>query len=109
MLSISICPADVQVEKLNNAMKEGVLRMIMDEEGDTSATSTPGKPVNFTPRSSVSPATGSSGLSDYLSFALSCATGYQDSAAQDSSEIRWNPSSPPAASASGAHGRGGRR
>lgn len=85
-------------------MKEGVLRMIQEEEGEEMG----GQGVSFSTRASSksSPSSnrignGSGGgegggtLSDYLSFALSCATGYDQSAAQDSSGIRWNPTSPP--------------
>lgn len=85
----------VQVEKLNNAMKQGVLRMIQEEEGEAAAN----QGVNFGTKSgsASSPNSEGSSISDYLSFALSCATGY-DEPAHDSSGIRWNPTTPPATS-----------
>ena len=88
----------LQVEKLNSAMKEGVLRMIKEEEGEKAAL----QEVSFNTRSSGSGSGGGSEegggtLSEYLSFALSCATGYQEqpsSSSSASSGIRWNPTSP---------------
>jgi len=83
------------VEKLNSAMKEGVLRMIREEEGEDAAKTG----VNFNTKGGTSSASSSEdvSLSDYLSFALSCATGYREPE-HDSSGIRWNPTSPSATS-----------
>lgn len=73
-----------------------MLRMIQEEEGEAAPA------VNFSAPSSSS-SLGGGGLGEYLSFALACATGYEEPPPPQprdfsSSGIRWNPTGPPASS-----------
>lgn len=73
-----------ELEKLNAAMKKGVMRMIEEEEGTSSAN---GRSNRAAAREE------GTGLTDYLSFALSCATGapYDEESNRNKSEIQWKP------------------
>ena len=66
-----------------------MLRMIQEEEGEDA------KGVNFNTGGDSD--SGGGGISDYLSFALACATGYEEPRHinNSTSGIHWNPSDVP--------------